>query len=44
MKHFEFPEIQVVVFHVEDIITESNEFPLIPFSMLEDEFDIKPVK
>ena len=44
MKKFEFPEIQVIAFQVEDILTESNEFPLIPFSMLEDEFDIKPVK
>ena len=44
MKKFEFPEICVLTFQVEDIMTGSNELPIQPFSLLEDEFDIQPLK
>lgn len=45
MKKFEFPEMTVVSFEIEDIISNSNdELPFMPFSVVSDEFGIKPIK
>lgn len=34
MKKYAAPEIQIVTFRVEDIITTSNELPFTPYSIL----------
>jgi len=41
MKIFEAPEMEIVRFEVSDIITQSNELPITPFSArMEDELVI----
>lgn len=43
MKKYAAPEIQIVTFRVEDIITTSNELPFTPFSVITDELEIAKI-
>lgn len=43
MKEFEFPEVNIVSFTTVDILTTSNEFIVMPFAQIDDEFDIQPI-
>lgn len=44
MKYFETPEIKILRFSIEDILTASNDLPFVPFSVrTEDELELAEI-
>lgn len=43
MKKFNMPEIEIIRFNVDDILTTSNDLPFTPYAINEDELEIAKI-